>query len=136
MLIHALEFVAQLWQRKLDPMNLSSLSDPYKHQQAPFALFTLVLVASSVIAGLPSPALADIEPPPSQEVPEEILRNELIFEARSPIDGSPMTAADYALLQAQLQTPNSSPQVNPDLRYLIFLLELRGVIKPILPFIP
>jgi hypothetical protein len=87
-------------------------------------------------AGFPQPTLADIEPPPSDEVPEEILRNELIFEARSPIDGSPMSAAEYAALQERLQTPTEAPLVNQDLRYLIFLLELRGAIKPILPFIP
>lgn len=35
--------------------------------------------------------------PPPEDVPEEILRTEIITEARSAIDGQPLTAAEYAL---------------------------------------
>ncbi|PLZ22593.1 hypothetical protein CBP28_20550, partial [Fischerella thermalis WC559] len=41
--------------------------------------------------------------PPAEDIPEEILRTEIILAARSPIDGKPLSAADYAQLQAQLQ---------------------------------
>jgi hypothetical protein len=39
--------------------------------------------------------------PPPEDLPEEILRTEIITEARSPIDGQPLTAAEYAQLQTQ-----------------------------------
>jgi hypothetical protein len=74
--------------------------------------------------------------PPPEDTPEEVLRTEIIIEARSPIDGNPLTAAEYAELKAQLegrQPPD--PQVNPKLRELIFLLQLRHQIRQILPFV-
>jgi len=43
-----------------------------------------------------TPAPATALPPP-EDLPEEILRTEIITEARSPIDGQPLTAAEYAL---------------------------------------
>ncbi|NJL49046.1 MAG: hypothetical protein HC929_18275 [Leptolyngbyaceae cyanobacterium SM2_5_2] len=73
--------------------------------------------------------------PPPDEVPEEILRTEIITEARSPLNGEPLSAEDYAILQEQLSSLNRDPQVNPELARLIFLLELRRVVRPILPFI-
>ena len=76
---------------------------------------------------LPSWAL-----PPPEEVPEEVLRTEIITEARSPIDGKPITAAEYAQLQAELQTitPTASP-LNPQLRELVFLLRVRQLLRRI-----
>jgi hypothetical protein len=68
-------------------------------------------------------------------VPEEVLRTEIITEARSPLTGEPLSAEDYAILQEQLSSLNREPQVNSDLARLIFLLELRRVVRPILPFI-
>ena len=47
---------------------------------------------------LPTPAIAL---PPPEDLPEEILRTEIITEARSPIDGQPITPAEYAKLQLQ-----------------------------------
>ena len=85
-----------------------------------------ILLLNSVAIALPQPEVP----------PEEILRTEIIIETRSPIDGSPLTAADYAELQAQLQAPLENPNVSPEIEYLIFLLQIRRVIKPILPFIP
>jgi hypothetical protein len=73
--------------------------------------------------------------PPADEVPEEILRTEIITEARSPVTGEPLSAAEYAVLQEQLRSLGESPQVNPDLAGLIWLLQLRRVVRPILPFI-
>ncbi|WP_199295494.1 MULTISPECIES: hypothetical protein [Cyanophyceae] len=70
--------------------------------------------------------------PPPEEVPEEVLRTEIITEARSPIDGKPITAAEYAQLQAELQTitPGASP-LNPQLRELVFLLRVRQLLRGI-----
>ena len=71
----------------------------------------------------------------AEEIPEEILRTEIITEARSPLTGEPMSAADYAQLQAELNGTNGTPAVSDDLRYLIFLLQVRRAIKPIVPFL-
>lgn len=70
------------------------------------------------------------------DIPEEILRTEIITGARSPITGEPMTAADYAQLQAELDQLAGDPLVSSDIRYLVFLLQVRRAIRPILPFIP
>lgn len=87
----------------------------------------------------PDPAGANIDQivlPPAQDVPEEILRTEIIFEARSPLDGSPMAPADYAQLQADLAAPQTTLTLNSDIRYIIFLLQARRAFKPVVPFLP
>jgi hypothetical protein len=73
--------------------------------------------------------------PPPDDIPEEVLRTEVIVEARSPFDGAPISAADYALLQAQLQDPNYDPAVNPNIAQLIQLLQFRRVLRPVVPFL-
>lgn len=74
--------------------------------------------------------------PPPEDTPEEVLRTEIIIEARSPINGKPLTAAEYAELKAELEGRQPTrAQVNPKLRQLIFLLRLRRVIRRILPFV-
>lgn len=81
-----------------------------------------------------SPALAL---PPPEDQPEEILRTEIILEARSPIDGEPLTAAEYAELQAQMEAEaQETGYVPPQIRRLITLLRIRKVLRTILPFLP
>ena len=70
-----------------------------------------------------------------EDIPEEILRTEIITGARSPLTGEPISAADYAQLQAELAAPAGGNLVNQDLRYLIYLLQLRRAVKPIIPFL-
>lgn len=74
--------------------------------------------------------------PPDEEIPEEVLRTEIITEARSPIDGQPLTPAEYAELQAALQAPPENPSIDSDVRRLIFLLQLRRAARTLIPFIP
>ncbi|MEH2413244.1 MAG: hypothetical protein V7K36_31720 [Nostoc sp.] len=62
--------------------------------------------------------------PPPEDTPEEILRGKMIIEARSPIDGRFLTAAEYAQLQAQLQEA-PPPKLDPKIRQQIFLLRIR-----------
>ncbi len=72
--------------------------------------------------------------PPPEDTPEEILRTEIILDARSPIDGEPLTAAEYAILQDYLsQYPE--PEIAPELRQLIRLLYLRRAIRSVFPFL-
>lgn len=76
-----------------------------------------------------------IAPDLPAEMPEEILRTEIITEARSPLTGKPLSAVEYAQLQAELAAPAGGNLVNDDLRYLIYLLQLRRAVKPFLPFL-
>ena len=74
--------------------------------------------------------------PPPEDTPEEILRTEIILEARSPVDGKPLTAAQYAELQGFLQTRRTPPQLNPEVRNAVFLLRLRQTLRTFFPFLP
>lgn len=69
--------------------------------------------------------------PPPEDVPEEVLRTEIITEARSPIDGKPLTAAEYAQLQLQLQTGPQNSQLPPKVRELVFLLNVRRLLRSV-----
>jgi hypothetical protein len=90
------------------------------------------LLSSLVLAARPSLAL-----PPPEDQPEEVLRTEIILEARSPQDGRPITAAEYARLQAELEAQNQpTGTVAPEIRRVIFLLRVRKVLRTILPFLP
>lgn len=93
----------------------------------------LLPIGSGIIIALGNSALAL---PPPDEIPEEVLRTEVITEARSPITSEPIAASDYAALQERLRDPNTDTIVNPDIAQLIQLLEFRRVLKPILPFLP
>lgn len=93
-----------------------------------------LLTILALTTALPATAL-----PPPEDLPEEVARTEIITEARSPIDNTRLTAAEYAELQAQLQqSPPANPrdQVSPQLRRTIGLLRLRKLLKTIFPFIP
>ncbi|MBD2417860.1 hypothetical protein H6G54_09090 [Anabaena cylindrica FACHB-243] len=72
--------------------------------------------------------------PPPEDTPEEILRTEIITEARSPIDGKRLTASEYAELQTQLQT-SPPPKLDARIRDQIFLLQLRKALLQLFPFL-
>lgn len=72
--------------------------------------------------------------PPPEDIPEEILRTEIITEGRSPIDGKPLTAAEYAQLQDQLQA-SPPPQLNSNLRQTVYLIQLRKTLLQLFPFL-
>ncbi|MEA5617356.1 hypothetical protein VB711_05820 [Cronbergia sp. UHCC 0137] len=72
--------------------------------------------------------------PPPEDIPEEILRTQIITEARSPIDGKRVTAAQYAQLQAQLQT-SPPPTLSSPIREQVFLLRIRRFLLQFLPFL-
>ncbi len=74
--------------------------------------------------------------PPAEDVPEEILRTEIIFEARSPLDGTPLSPADYAELQAELAAPQTTVTLNSDIRFIVLLLQARRAFKPVNPYLP
>jgi hypothetical protein len=86
--------------------------------------------------GLLNPISAVQSLPPPDDPPEEILRTEIITEARSPIDGRPLTPAEYAELQAALEAgPEQFSRVDPKLQEIIVLLRLRRTIRTFFPFL-
>lgn len=93
-------------------------------------LLSLVLGAS-FLGVAPAWAL-----PPAEDVPEEVLRTEIITVGRSPIDGQLLTAAEYAQLRSQLAEGRFAPEVDPKFQQLIFLLRIRGLIRTIVPIVP
>ncbi|MFP4296408.1 MAG: hypothetical protein ACLFT0_00960 [Spirulinaceae cyanobacterium] len=72
--------------------------------------------------------------PPPEDIPEEVLQMEIITEGVSPLNGEPLTAAEYAELQAQLTTRPYAPEVSTELQQLIFLLRLRRLLNTLIPF--
>ena len=71
--------------------------------------------------------------PPPDDTPEEILRTEIILEARSPVDGEPLTASEYVELQEDLAEPDDPPTLNAETQQLIFLLQIRKAINIVSP---
>ncbi len=94
-----------------------------------------LLFGLTLMNGILMPLPADALPSP-EDTPEEILRTEVITEARSPIDGTPMTAAEYAELEAQIQDASQHPpEVAQKYRDLVTLLRLRRAIRSVFPFL-
>ena len=92
----------------------------------------LLIVPSALAWGTAASAL-----PPPEDLPEEVLRTEIITGARSPIDGKPMTAAEYADLQAQVQVaPPSRPELSRKVEKTVNLLRLRKFLKTFFPVLP
>ncbi len=85
----------------------------------------LLLIASQKILALP----------PVDDIPEEVLRTEIILEARSPIDGRPVTPSEYAQLKEEKAKSPYPPQINSKIRNLVFLLQIRKFVKTIFPFL-
>lgn len=88
------------------------------------------LLAAAVSSAGPANAL-----PPPDDTPEEILRTEVIVDARSPLDGQPLSPAEYAELEAALQESLYAPQLSNDTRNIIFLLQIRKLLTVFFPFI-
>ncbi|MCT7993924.1 hypothetical protein [Laspinema olomoucense] len=82
--------------------------------------------------------------PPASDVPEEILRTEIITQGRSPIDGTPLTPAEYAALleerafQGTIAPNDGSPTtatgpIRPG-QIMINRLPVRELLRVIFPF--
>jgi hypothetical protein len=72
--------------------------------------------------------------PPPEDIPEEVLRTEIVTEARSPLDGQPLNSAEYAQLEAQLAQSPFPPETTSNIEQLIFLLNLRKLFAILIPF--
>jgi hypothetical protein len=72
--------------------------------------------------------------PPANDIPEEILRAELIIEARSPIDGKPLSATEFAELvvrvEQQLARDDAAAATkNSPFKDVLVLIRLRKFLK-------
>ncbi len=88
-----------------------------------FLALTIALMPSSVEA--------------AEEIPEEVLRSEILLDGRSSLTGERLSATEYAELQSEIEKTNAvEPQVSPKLRNLVGLIQLRKFIKRVLPIVP
>jgi hypothetical protein len=74
--------------------------------------------------------------PFDQDIPEEVLRAEIITEARSPINGKALSANDFAELvvktKQQLDRDDAILATsNPKFKETLFLLRLRSFLKSV-----
>ncbi len=98
-------------------------------QLAQIGLFTI----SGWLAAIPVQASS---PPSDDDIPEEILRAEIIAEARSPIDGRALSSAEFAelVVNAKQQIYVDDALVatsNPKFKDTLFLLRLRGFLRSV-----
>jgi hypothetical protein len=97
-------------------------------------IFGLGFAGGILVTGLILPMGREAQAlPPPEDIPEEVVRTEIITEARSPLDGSPVTAAEYAEQTAQLQTAPYPPIPPQQFRDLVVLLQIRRLLRPFLP---
>jgi len=98
-------------------------------------LLIILSVTASILVGLGGHGSKAVRAlPPPEDIPEEILRTEIILAARSPIDGKILTAAEYAQLQAQIQII-PPPRLDSGIREKVFLLQLRKTLLQFFPFL-
>jgi hypothetical protein len=72
----------------------------------------------------------------ANDIPEEVLRAEIITEARSPLDGKALSATEFAELivtaKQQIERDDASLVTNsPKVRETLFLLRLRGFLRSV-----
>ncbi len=68
-----------------------------------------------------------------QDIPEEILRREIIIEGRSPIDNQPLSASEYAEMQIKNQQSPYPTELDSDLQQKVLLLRLLKMIRTVTP---
>ena len=100
----------------------------------------VVSILFSLVKVWPYPAIAQIQDLNNHQdldIPEEILETEIILDARSPINGQPLTPADYAKIQDELrQARGDVPgRVAPKIHQALVLLRLRKVLDTLFPFL-
>ena len=74
--------------------------------------------------------------PMENDIPEEVLRAEIITEARSPLDGKALSATEFAELvvtaKQQVELDNASFVINNSkVKETLFLLRLRGFLRSV-----
>ncbi len=106
-----------------------------------FAIASCIGLQISALSIMPIISYAETQSIPSlqEDPPEEVLRAEIYTDARSPIDGKQLSAAEYTELMEKLRSLDSIPPedfVSPKVREVIGLLKLRKFLRQFIPFIP
>jgi hypothetical protein len=98
----------------------------------PRLIRSIALIFTS--SSLASPIAIAGSLPPANDIPEEILRAELIIEARSPIDGKPLSATEFAELivrvEQQLARDDAAAATkNSPFKDVLVLIRLRKFLR-------
>lgn len=72
--------------------------------------------------------------PPPEDIPEEVLRSEIILEGRSPIDNQPLTSGEYTQLVQGFRERQNAQSLNPRIKSLIFDLTVLRLLRTIIFF--
>lgn len=98
-----------------------------------WAIVMILLTSVSVGTRVQAAESTAIEP----DLPEEVLRSEILLDGRSPFDGTRLTATEYAELEQEIEQRNAvEPQVAPKIRRLVGLIKFRKFLKRVLPIVP
>ncbi len=109
---------------------------------ARFAIARFAIATFMSLQLIPSALFAETQSTTSyfqDDPPEEVLRAEIYTDARSPIDGKQLTAAEYTELIEKLRSLDGIPPedfVSPKVREVIGSLRLRKFLRQFIPFIP
>ncbi len=106
-------------------------------QQIQVDKWTIVLLLLACVSigntGVQAAELPAIEP----DLPEEVLRSEILLDGRSPFDGKRLTATQHAELQQEIEKANEvEPQIALKIRRLVGMIKFRKFIKRVLPIVP
>ncbi|MBD1913834.1 MULTISPECIES: hypothetical protein [unclassified Leptolyngbya] len=75
--------------------------------------------------------------PPPDDIPEEVLRTQIVLEGRSPEDGELLSAREYAEQDAATDANLNAPGiVTGQIAQLVTLLRIRKALRFVLPIIP
>ncbi len=113
-----------------------------KSRNRSLAIATLIGLQMATLSIFPRAIFAESQSrqsSPEEDTPEEVLRAEIYTDARSPIDGKQLTAAEYTELMEKLRSLDNIPPedlVSPKVREVIDLLKLRKFLRQFIPFIP
>jgi hypothetical protein len=83
-----------------------------------------------------NPGVQALVPAIEPDLPEEMLRSEILLDGRSPFDGKRLTATEYAELRQEIEQANAvEPQLASQIRRLVGLIKFPEFIKrtPIVP---
>ena len=72
--------------------------------------------------------------PPPEDIPEEVLRSEIVVRGRSPLNGEALSAAKYTQLVQSFRETAAPGSLNPRIESLIFSLKLLRFLRTIIFF--
>ncbi len=114
------------------PSQILRLMQRIQFDKWPIVLLVLACVSVGN-TGVQAAELPAIEP----DLPEEVLRSEILLDGRSPFDGKRLTATEYAELRQEIEQANAvEPELAPQIRRLVGLIKFRKFIKQVLPIVP